>query len=130
MKLRQLFWTLPSEGVSNDERAAATGGLGENQDVIGVSPEGAAAITATVPKDDKDYIRRRSQELLDNLRRWREECYICTEGIHDKNGVTAKSIDCSHEAKAHFECMKMWFEVFMFSFYFGNILMLYYYRTK
>ena len=126
-----------AEGLSHDERAAATGNLGDNQDFIGVrtyeldSPEGAAALTATVTRDQKEEdIRSRSQKLLDNLRRWREECFICTEGIHDKSGVTAKSIDCSHDAKAHFECMKMWFEVYMFSFHFGNILMLYYYRTK
>ena len=84
----------------------------EDQDVTGVktyeldSPDGATAID---PRDHKEDIRIRSQKLLDSLIRGRKDCYICCQGLHDKS--TAKSIDCDHEATAHFECLTDWFKV-------------------
>ena len=51
------------------------------------------------------------QKLLDSLRRSLKECYICYQVLQDKKGITAKSIDCDHEATAHFECLTDWFKV-------------------
>ena len=87
-----------AEGVPRYERAdivpTATRDRGDNQDVIGVetyeldSPDGATAID---PRDHKEDIRIRSQNLLDSLRRGRKDCYICCQGLHDKMGVGCHS---------------------------------------
>ena len=87
-----------AEAVPRCERAeivpTATIDQGDNQDVIGVetyeldSPDGATAID---PRDHKEDIRIRSQNLLDSLRRGRKDCYICCQGLHDKMGVGCHS---------------------------------------
>ena len=117
------------KGPDNTVRLRQVRVIGKLQDVATPSP---AVITA--PIDNKDEVRKKSEILLDSLRRGRKLCFICTEGINDMGGITAQSIDCNHKEKAHFKCMTTWFEVrFHFViFYFKGILILhvYCYRIK
>ena len=54
-------------------------------------------------------VKKRSQALLESLRKAIICCYICGESV--TGAIVAAGTSCSHQEKAHFHCMKTWFKV-------------------